>query len=174
MIYICYLGHFFPKWYRGRIGLYDAKWYHMSFIWSLCGFGKKWPLFREETTPVPHILAWLKARNSPSPPTVALLARVFDSNILYSRARAFHGSQWSFLLMIPVAELNIRTLYTSMITWSQLRMIVGAYGKRVQTPYSLVAAAVFTCVLGYWIRRYTPCYTFQLIKPRCQMPHPFR
>ena len=53
MIYICYLGHFFPKWYRGRIGLHDAKWYHMSFIWSLCGFGKKWPIFREETTPFP-------------------------------------------------------------------------------------------------------------------------
>ena len=74
--------------------------------------------------------------------------RIRFEYIVFARARLSRVSMELFL-MISVAELNIRSLYTSMITWSQLRMIVGAYGRRVQTPYSLVAAAVFTCVLGY-------------------------
>ena len=74
--------------------------------------------------------------------------RIRFEYIVFARPRLSRVSMKLFFI-ISVAELNIRTLYTSMIPWSQLRMIAGACGKRAQTPYSLVDAAVFTRVLGH-------------------------
>ena len=146
MIYICYLGHFFPKWYRGRIGLHDAKWYHMSFIWSLCGFGKKWPIFREETTPFPAFLAQAS--------TTVWLAGLFG---IAQTLLAEYGCQISVSETMVLTHTEHSTVYPGTFT-----LVVTLWGlQKLCQPYFCVGMIVYS----WTVSASTQCWQHPIALP---------